>query len=371
MLARMVRSKPSVPHDIVRAEFAVPPMVVEALFQAVTLLYRLRELPPERLARRAFESSRQLAEEGHTRVWYTQVLEWFARYRLDIDRLPPLQYDLDTPRRLSRTERNRGLRQDLWQLYIQVTWSSPPVAMMTKMQYYRTSFLQLSQDGFTERPQYFEVYLPHASKVAIGQLGVSSHQLEIETGKAAQIPRLQRLCRLCYTVVEDEEHFVCTCPAYQSVREQYPSLFRTQPSLRQIMATSDQRLLGRVILELQRRREQLLETQVHSLRGGRQTHLKDFFLSQRPAVTTPPRPIGVTIGRAEELRARRRPRLAAYRAPRLHHQEIAAICARHEHEIQRRVERLRSASAGALRGAFTPPFPMYTLLNPTYDTGWH
>ena len=71
MLARMICSKPSMPHDIVRAEFTAPPMVVEALFQTVTLLHRLRELPPEQLARRAFESSRQLAEEGHTGGWYT------------------------------------------------------------------------------------------------------------------------------------------------------------------------------------------------------------------------------------------------------------------------------------------------------------
>ena len=130
----------------------------------------------------------------------------------------------------------------------------------------------------------------------------------------------------------------------------------------QIMATSDQRLLGRVILEFQRRREQLLETPLHPLRGGRQTHLTDFFLTQRLGTTTPPtpRPKGVTADRAEELRARRRPRLAGYHAPRLYHQEIAAIRARHEHEIQRRVDRLRSAPAVALRGAFTPPSPMYT-----------
>ena len=372
MLAKMIRSKPSVPHDIVRAEFAAPPMVIEALFQTVTFLHRLRELPPERLTRRAFESSRQLAEEGHTGVWYTQVLEWFAQYHIDIDRLPPLQYDPDAPRRLSRTEKNRVLRQDLWQLYIQVTWSSPPQGLTTKMEYYRKSFLQLSKDGFIERPRYLDVYLPHASRVAIGQLRVSSHQLEIETGRAAQIPRLQRLCRLCHTGVEDEEHFVCTCSAYQSIREQYPSLFSTQPTLRQIMTTSDQRLLGRVILEFQRRREQLLETPVHSLRGGRQTHLTDFFLSQSPAtITTLSRPTGVTTRRAEELRARRRPRLAGYHAPRLYHQEIAAIRARHEHEIQRRVDHLRSAPAGALQGVLTPPSQMYTLLNPTHDTGWH
>ena len=190
---------------------------------------------------------------------------------------------------------------------------------MTKMEYYRTSFLQLSQDGFIERPRYLDVYLPHASRVAIGQLRVSSHQLEIETGRAAQIPQLQRLCCLCHTRVEDEEHFVCTCPAYQSIREQYPDLFSTQPLLRQIMATSDQRLLGRVILEFQRRREQLLATPIHSLQGGRQTHLTDFFPAQRPITTTPPRPNQVTTDRAEELRARRRPRLVGYHAPRLYH----------------------------------------------------
>ena len=32
MMSRMIRSKPSMPHDIVRAEFVAPPMVVEALF---------------------------------------------------------------------------------------------------------------------------------------------------------------------------------------------------------------------------------------------------------------------------------------------------------------------------------------------------
>ena len=79
----------------------------------------------------------------------------------------------------------------------------------------------------------------------------------------------------------------------------------------------------------------------------------------------------MTTNRAEELRARRRPRLVGYRAPRLHHQEIAAIRARHEHEIQRRVDRVRAAPAGVIQGALTPPSQMDTLLNPTHDTGWH
>ncbi|KAH7307670.1 hypothetical protein KP509_22G071500 [Ceratopteris richardii] len=35
MIARLIRNKPSVPHDIIRAELAAPPMLVEALFQTV------------------------------------------------------------------------------------------------------------------------------------------------------------------------------------------------------------------------------------------------------------------------------------------------------------------------------------------------
>ena len=80
MLSRMIRSKPSTPHDIVRAEFVAPPMVVEALFQTISFIYRMREMPTDRLSHRAFEASRQLAEDGHTGSWYAQMLQWLSHH---------------------------------------------------------------------------------------------------------------------------------------------------------------------------------------------------------------------------------------------------------------------------------------------------
>ncbi|MCO5598486.1 hypothetical protein L7F22_052583 [Adiantum nelumboides] len=60
MISRMIRNKSSVPHDIIRAELAAPPMLVEALFQTVCLLHRFRDMDPDRISHRAFIASRAL-----------------------------------------------------------------------------------------------------------------------------------------------------------------------------------------------------------------------------------------------------------------------------------------------------------------------
>ena len=194
MLSRMIRSKPSVPHDIVRAEFAAPPMLVEALFQVCCFIHRMRDMDPGRLSRRAFEASKQLAETGDTGSWYAQMIQLLTRCGWDIDHLPPLQYDPQAPHmQLSHSERNRVMRQDLLQSYMRQTWITPLKPLLQKMLYYRDCFMSISEDGFIQRPGYMDVYMPHSARVAIGQLRVSSHQLEIETGRAARIPRAERI----------------------------------------------------------------------------------------------------------------------------------------------------------------------------------
>ena len=49
MIARMIRSKASVPHDIIRAEMGVAPIITKA-FRSVTCIQRLWELPKRRYA---------------------------------------------------------------------------------------------------------------------------------------------------------------------------------------------------------------------------------------------------------------------------------------------------------------------------------
>ena len=176
------------------------------------------------------------------------------------------------------------MRQDLLQRYMMRTWVTPHQPLPTKMSYYRDCFLSVSEDGFIQRPGYMDVYMSHSARVAIGQLRVSSHQLEIEAGKAARVTRAERICRLCQEEVESEEHYVCRCRAYSDIRDRYTTIFNGEPSLRQIMESADQRKFGQFLLEIQRHRDTLL--QVHTIgRGGRQLQLTDFFQRFTPVLT--------------------------------------------------------------------------------------
>ena len=75
---------------------------------------------------------------------------------------------------------------------------------------------------FIIQPKYLDVFLSNALRVAVGQLIVSSHQLEIENGCANGVPREERVCKLCHIKIEDEYHFRCKCPTYVKIREKIP-----------------------------------------------------------------------------------------------------------------------------------------------------
>lgn len=257
------------------------------------------------------------------------------------------------------------MRQDIWQLYTHRTWISPQQPLLAKMLYYRDHFLSISADGIIQRPRYLEAFLHHAPMVALGQLRVSSHRLEIEAGRASCTPREERICRLCRVEVECEEHYVCRCTAYRDIRERHPSLFSDHPTLRQLLHTADQRRLGAFLLEIQRRRERALQEGATTGGGLQQTRLTDFFERSTPSDT-----VGVTLERAESLRSSRRQQAPGFRLPRLHSREIADIRRRHYHEMETRATQARVNPGGALRGLFDPPSLLYTLLHPHLDTGW-
>ena len=67
MLSRQLRIKSTIPRDIIRVEFSLPPMLVEALLQLVVFIHRnLHSQPHDRISHQAFEASRLLYESGYT-----------------------------------------------------------------------------------------------------------------------------------------------------------------------------------------------------------------------------------------------------------------------------------------------------------------
>ena len=62
-------------------------------------------------------------------------------------------------------------------------------------------------------------------RIALSKLRLSSYCLAIEKGRRKNVPIAERICSFCegrdITVLEDEFHFVCCCPAYSAIRKQY------------------------------------------------------------------------------------------------------------------------------------------------------
>ena len=68
--------------------------------------------------------------------------------------------------------------------------------------------------------------LPHHLRKVISRTRCSNHPLEIEKGrhKNPKTPRQERLCKLCYDqVVEDEDHFLLRCTTYSHLRGPLPN----------------------------------------------------------------------------------------------------------------------------------------------------
>ena len=68
---------------------------------------------------------------------------------------------------------------------------------------------------------------------ALAKLRLSSHSLNIETGRHRNIDRSNRKCSACnLNDIEDEFHFTLICSAYENLRKQYiDKYFYTRPSV--------------------------------------------------------------------------------------------------------------------------------------------
>ena len=195
MISRMIRSKGSTPHSIVRAELGAAPMVVEALFRAVSFLHRIREFSGQRYSRLALVSSQQIAAEGDKDCWYSQMTTWLSLHGLDIDRLPPYNYSLDCPTlNFSRSELNQVIRADILRIDTERTWIRPSLPLGSRMEFYRSHFLHLTQDGFVTQPQYMDIHLTHSMRATIGQIRTASHRLRTETGRWTDIAEEDKIC---------------------------------------------------------------------------------------------------------------------------------------------------------------------------------
>ena len=75
-------------------------------------------------------------------------------------------------------------------------------------------------------------------RIGLARFRCSSHDLNIEKGRYANIDRNCRICPLCnLNAVEDEFHFVMICPFYAALRQKYINQkYYVHPNLRTFSA---------------------------------------------------------------------------------------------------------------------------------------
>jgi hypothetical protein len=98
------------------------------------------------------------------------------------------------------------------------------------------------QEGSCTVPKHLKLCASFAVLQCLARLRLGWHQLRVRSDRikkaATRLPRNQRLCRLCSTdgaafhmqrvgvgCVEDVQHFLLECPAYQHLRGKYPYVF--------------------------------------------------------------------------------------------------------------------------------------------------
>ena len=116
----------------------------------------------------------------------------------------------------------------------------------------------------------FEKYLDFMSekkyRSALSQFRLSSHDLEIERGRYANVDRDDRICLLCNSnQIENEYHFLFTCPFYRDLRKTYLKRYYYQwPTLNildNLMSTTSRTIvinLAKSVYFASRQRKQII-----------------------------------------------------------------------------------------------------------------
>jgi hypothetical protein len=116
--------------------------------------------------------------------------------------------------------------------------------------------------GLNNSAQYgYKEYLSRVDNAqlrrSLAHFRCANHKLQIELGrqvKPVKVPMQQRYCKLCNLgAIEDEDHFLLVCPAYQSVRERFRgSLPLTAITLlAELLSCQQQGILARFLVQCQ------------------------------------------------------------------------------------------------------------------------
>ena len=197
----VLRVKSTTSNVISWGETGLIPMSIKSHINVLTYFVRLRDLPNSMVVRKVFSELKMLHECGFCN-WYSKVMELSRRYDIDIENISYKDAKCVFKIKIINDFKQNWLKQ--------LNNGDNNTVLRT----YR-----LFKQQFVMEPYLYKVK-EAKYRIAISKLRASSHLLEIERGRYTRpkTPVVARLCPNC-NVIEDEEHFLLNCKAYNQDRK--------------------------------------------------------------------------------------------------------------------------------------------------------
>ena len=118
-------------------------------------------------------------------------------------------------------------------------WCEEDLGIKRKLSYYKKVI-----NPTLENQKYLSILTSSKNKINIAKIRTNSHDLHSKTGRWAvpKTPWMERICHICENRnIEDENHFLLECPAYNHIRSQFHNIcYNTDlPSLLQCQNYSE------------------------------------------------------------------------------------------------------------------------------------
>ena len=183
------------PNMAVFGEISEHPLQHKAHLTMLKYWNRIREMEEDTLVKKAYNEN-----IAHNTPWCQSIQLLNASLNLNNRNPTGTEYD--------KMARN-NIRDSFTSHWSQEINKQPP-----RLKFYAQTKTEFRREKYVET-------LPFKDRQRISKLLCSNHHLEVEKGRHYIIERGLRLCKMCTMgAIEDENHFLDVCPAYESLRSQ-------------------------------------------------------------------------------------------------------------------------------------------------------
>ena len=186
------------------------PLHIHGLISLLTFWHRIAQMNGDTLVRKALTL---LESNGSNSSEWLATVKFLLRF-LDMDRY--YNYPADISAAKFKSLCMTKLKESFVQFWTGILNRDTSVeGRSNKLKFYS------SVKSVFERESYLENVSDFNLRKNIMKFRCSDHNLLIESGRHKKLKREERICKVCNTGIEDEVHFLISCPLYFELRCRY------------------------------------------------------------------------------------------------------------------------------------------------------